>query len=64
MPRTSDKERLTKEIYVFIDDDTLIAYSTIEGCTEVGETRIVGVYELKKKLRVSTKPVAEVIPIK
>ena len=63
------KTRLTKTIYVYEETDRdkdtfLMAGNDVEYCSEVGETRLVGVYELKKKIKVSAKPVIEVVDVK
>lgn len=61
--------KLMKTIYVYEEKERdgegfLMAGNDVEYCSEVGETRLVGVYELKKKIKVSTKPVIEVVDVK
>lgn len=62
----ANKKALPKKVYVFVVEGSnnewwLSAEPTAEGCAEKGESRLVGVYELKEKLNVSLEVKEELL---
>ena len=52
---------LPKTIYVRIDSEVICIESSLEAHARSGETRIVGVYQLKEKVEVATQMKEEIV---
>lgn len=57
--------KLPKKVFVYVvkdgDYEFLSAEETAEACAEKGEKRLVGVYELKEKLKVTLEVKEELL---